>query len=103
MVDQNIIIGAGVAFAGLAVGAGMVAFTEAQGERTAERGAISSDVSASMLAVVAVGGSGGAGGFSLCRCDASEADLLRRVVFYLSDVQTVFLKREVLGGALRHS
>ncbi|CAN0476006.1 unnamed protein product, partial [Laminaria digitata] len=45
MVDQNVIIGAGVAFAGLAAGAGMVAFTEAQGERTAERGAISADVS----------------------------------------------------------
>ena len=47
MVDQDVIIGAGVAFAGLAVGAGMVAFTEAQGERTAERGAISADVSGS--------------------------------------------------------
>lgn len=45
MVDQQIILGAGVAFAGIAFGAGLVAFTEAQGERTAERGALSDDVS----------------------------------------------------------
>lgn len=38
MVDQNIIMGAGVAFGGLAVGIGLVAFTENQGERAKERG-----------------------------------------------------------------
>jgi hypothetical protein len=38
MVDQSVIEGAGIAIAGLAVGIGMVAFTEAQGERAKERG-----------------------------------------------------------------
>ena len=39
MVDQQILMGAGIAIAGLAVGVGMVAFTENQGERAKERGA----------------------------------------------------------------
>lgn len=38
MVDQNVIQGAGIAIAGLAVGIGLVAFTEAQGERAKARG-----------------------------------------------------------------
>mmetsp|Transcript_50013 Transcript_50013/g.143998 ORF Transcript_50013/g.143998 Transcript_50013/m.143998 type:complete len:144 (-) Transcript_50013:199-630(-) len=38
MVDANVIQGAGIAVAGLAVGIGMVAFTEQQGERAKERG-----------------------------------------------------------------
>mmetsp|Transcript_86729 Transcript_86729/g.250296 ORF Transcript_86729/g.250296 Transcript_86729/m.250296 type:complete len:147 (+) Transcript_86729:89-529(+) len=38
MVDANVIQGAGIALAGLAAGIGMVAFTEAQGERAKERG-----------------------------------------------------------------
>ena len=43
MVDQSVIEGAGIAIAGLAVGIGMVAFTEAQGERAKERGGGLSD------------------------------------------------------------
>merc|ERR1712194_379328 len=43
MVDQNVIMGAGVAFSGLAVGIGLVAFTEVQGERAQERGSGLSD------------------------------------------------------------
>jgi hypothetical protein len=38
MVDQTVLEGVGIAVAGLAVGIGMVAFTEAQGERAKERG-----------------------------------------------------------------
>lgn len=45
MVDEQIIMGAGVAIAGLVFGAGLVAFTEKQGQRTAERGGITDDVS----------------------------------------------------------
>ena len=37
-VDQNVIMGAGIAVAGLAAGIGLVAFTENQGERAKERG-----------------------------------------------------------------
>ena len=37
--DATILEGAGIAIAGLAIGIGMVAFTEAQGERAKERGA----------------------------------------------------------------
>jgi hypothetical protein len=36
--QANVIQGAGIAFAGLAAGIGMVAFTEQQGERAKERG-----------------------------------------------------------------
>lgn len=43
MVDQNVLQGAGIAFAGLAAGIGLVAFTEAQGERAKERGSGLSD------------------------------------------------------------
>jgi hypothetical protein len=39
MIDEQILMGAGIAIAGLAVGAGMVAFTESQGERAKARGA----------------------------------------------------------------
>ena len=45
MVDQNIVYGGLVAFAGLAVGAGMVALTEKAGVRSEERGALSYEVS----------------------------------------------------------
>lgn len=45
MVDDQVIMGAGVAIAGLVFGAGLVYFTEKQGERTAQRGGISDDVS----------------------------------------------------------
>ena len=38
MVDQNVVMGAGIAVAGLAAGIGLVAFTEAQGERAKTRG-----------------------------------------------------------------
>ena len=37
-VDQNVILGAGIALAGLGAGFGLVAFTENQGERAKERG-----------------------------------------------------------------
>lgn len=45
MVDQNVVYGGLVAFAGLAVGAGMVALTEKAGVRSEERGALSTEVS----------------------------------------------------------
>jgi len=38
MVEQNVIMGAGIAAAGLVAGIGLVAFTENQGERSKERG-----------------------------------------------------------------
>ena len=38
MIDQQIIMGGGIAIAGLAAGIGLVAFTENQGERARERG-----------------------------------------------------------------
>mmetsp|Transcript_24646 Transcript_24646/g.70357 ORF Transcript_24646/g.70357 Transcript_24646/m.70357 type:complete len:148 (-) Transcript_24646:135-578(-) len=38
MVDSNVIMGAGIAVAGVAAGIGLVAFTEVQGERAKERG-----------------------------------------------------------------
>ncbi|CAM9520151.1 unnamed protein product [Scytosiphon promiscuus] len=41
MVDQNVVYGGLVAFAGLAAGAGMVALTEKAGVRSEERGALS--------------------------------------------------------------
>lgn len=44
MVDQQVIYGGLVAFAGLAVGAGMVALTEQAGVRSEERGALSTEV-----------------------------------------------------------
>mmetsp|Transcript_6172 Transcript_6172/g.8897 ORF Transcript_6172/g.8897 Transcript_6172/m.8897 type:complete len:148 (+) Transcript_6172:158-601(+) len=43
MVDQNVIMGAGIAIAGLGAGIGLVAFTEIQGERAKERGSGLSD------------------------------------------------------------
>ena len=42
-VDNNIILGAGIAVSGLAAGIGLVAFTENQGERAKERGGGLSD------------------------------------------------------------
>lgn len=46
MIDQNVIQGAGIAVAGLAVGIGMVSFAENMGERAKERGSgISDDMS----------------------------------------------------------
>lgn len=46
MVDQQVLMGAGVAIAGLVAGIGMVAFTESQGERAKERGGgLSKDMS----------------------------------------------------------
>ena len=38
MIDDQVLMGAGVAIAGLVAGIGLVAFTEAQGERAKERG-----------------------------------------------------------------
>lgn len=38
MVDQNVLVGAGIAVSGLVAGIGLVAFTEQQGERAKERG-----------------------------------------------------------------
>lgn len=38
MVDQNVIMGGGIAIAGLVAGVGLVAFTEVQGERAKARG-----------------------------------------------------------------
>ena len=52
MVDQNVIQGAAIAFAGLAAGIGLVAFTEVQGERAKERG---SGLSESMSTRIAGG------------------------------------------------
>jgi len=43
MIDQQILMGGGVAVFGMAVGLGMVAFTETQGERGKERGSGLSD------------------------------------------------------------
>lgn len=45
MIDQNVVYGGLVAFAGLAAGAGMVALTEKAGVRSEERGALSYEVS----------------------------------------------------------
>ena len=43
---ENVILGAGIALAGLGAGIGLVAFTEAQGERAKERGGgLSEDMS----------------------------------------------------------
>jgi hypothetical protein len=39
MIDQQVLMGGGIALAGLAAGIGLVAFTEQQGERARERGA----------------------------------------------------------------
>jgi hypothetical protein len=50
MIDQQVLMGAGVAFAGLAAGIGLVAFTEAQGERAKERGGGLSERMATNLA-----------------------------------------------------
>jgi hypothetical protein len=38
MIDQQVLLGGGIAIAGLAAGIGLVAFTEQQGERAKERG-----------------------------------------------------------------
>lgn len=38
MIDQQVLMGGGIAIAGLAVGIGLVVFTEQQGERAKERG-----------------------------------------------------------------
>jgi len=50
MVDQAVLEGAGIAALGLAVGIGLVAFTEAQGERAKERGSGLSDNMATRIA-----------------------------------------------------
>lgn len=44
MIDQDILFGAGIALTGLVTGIGLVVFTEQQGERTAQRGTMSSTV-----------------------------------------------------------
>ena len=49
MVDQNVILGAGIAIAGTAAGIGLVAFTENQGERARERGSELSDSMATKI------------------------------------------------------
>lgn len=50
MVDQNVIQGAAIAIAGLGAGIGLVAFTEAQGERAKQRGGGISDNMSTKLA-----------------------------------------------------
>mmetsp|Transcript_96 Transcript_96/g.167 ORF Transcript_96/g.167 Transcript_96/m.167 type:complete len:173 (-) Transcript_96:339-857(-) len=50
MIDQNVIMGAGIALAGVAAGIGMVAFTENQGERAKQRGGGLSDIMATNIA-----------------------------------------------------
>merc|ERR1719384_132426 len=50
MVDQNVIMGAGVALAGIGAGIGLVAFTENQGERAKERGSELSEGMATKIA-----------------------------------------------------
>ncbi len=50
MIDQNVIMGAGIALAGVGAGIGLVAFTENQGERAKERG---SELSESMATKIA--------------------------------------------------
>mmetsp|Transcript_28025 Transcript_28025/g.42950 ORF Transcript_28025/g.42950 Transcript_28025/m.42950 type:complete len:154 (-) Transcript_28025:282-743(-) len=50
MVDQNVLMGAGVAIAGLGVGIALVVFTENQGERASARGGGLSDSMATNLA-----------------------------------------------------
>ncbi len=50
MIDQNVLMGGGVALAGLAAGIGMVAFTESQGERGVQRGGGLSESMATNLA-----------------------------------------------------
>ena len=52
MIDQNILIGAGVGVGGLVAGIGLVAFTEGAGERAKERG---SGLSESMSTRIAGG------------------------------------------------
>eukprot|EP00565_Helicotheca_tamesis_P008579 CAMPEP_0185728782 /NCGR_PEP_ID=MMETSP1171-20130828/4172_1 /TAXON_ID=374046 /ORGANISM="Helicotheca tamensis, Strain CCMP826" /LENGTH=160 /DNA_ID=CAMNT_0028397525 /DNA_START=46 /DNA_END=528 /DNA_ORIENTATION=+ len=50
MVDQNIIYGAAIGIGGFAVGIGLVAFAEAQGERAKERGGGISDSMSTRIA-----------------------------------------------------
>jgi hypothetical protein len=50
MVDDQVLLGAGIAVAGLAAGIGLVAFTEAQGERAKERGSGLSDSMSTRIA-----------------------------------------------------
>jgi len=50
MVDQNVIMGAGIALAGTAAGIGLVAFTESAGERAKERGSELSEGMATKIA-----------------------------------------------------
>uniref|UniRef100_A0A6S9FQI8 Uncharacterized protein n=1 Tax=Ditylum brightwellii TaxID=49249 RepID=A0A6S9FQI8_9STRA len=45
MVDQNVIMGTAIGVGGFAFGIGLIAFTEAQGERTKERGGLSESMS----------------------------------------------------------
>ena len=52
MVDQQVLMGGGIALAGLVAGIGLVAFTEQQGERARERG---SGLSESMSTRIAGG------------------------------------------------
>ncbi|CAM9115246.1 unnamed protein product [Phaeothamnion confervicola] len=48
--DQNTIVGIAAGVGGLALGIGLVAFTEQQGERTAARGDLSENVAAKLSA-----------------------------------------------------
>lgn len=50
MIDEVMIQGAAIAVAGLAAGIGLVAFTEAQGERAKQRGGGLSDTMATRIA-----------------------------------------------------
>jgi hypothetical protein len=50
MVDQNVLMGGGIAVAGLVAGIGLVAFTEQQGERAKERGSGLSDLMSTRIA-----------------------------------------------------
>ena len=49
MVDSQVLMGGGIAIAGLAAGIGLVAFAENMGERSRERGAVSDDMSTRLM------------------------------------------------------
>ena len=48
MLDGDIVVGVGLLFGGAALGAGVIAFVEKQGERTNERGGVSDETRSHM-------------------------------------------------------